>query len=445
MLQEETAMTVGPHLAVADGRPVPTPATKVAPPRASLGRRIRFALGWALLGISAWLGVSWLLSPSLWHITSSQAVVNARIMTLHSPIDGTMTQSPPPVGHAVTAGYPLLTIENPLADDSHVEELKTEAESLRQRVAALKKEHEGLEALKRRLAGNVRKYKAAAVRRLQRRLEEAKALAEAADAFARHRRYKREQEEALARGNSVSRQEIVTAQLAADAAHSKAEQAQAVVRRLGDELEAVRLGLLLGPGEAGNDVPYSQQRIHDLEIRQHDITAKVVEFTARAAQVRRQLQIETERLGQHKRAVLKAPIDGVVWRRPLQAGSPVTRQTPVLQLLDASDIFVDAVVPVKSVGDIRPGDPVVIQLIGTREEVPGIVQDVLGRVALGEDRALAAQVPKLGKGEVHVLVAFDGGPPGRDHFHPYHIGQPVEVRFGQRAGFFKGLFNLVVP
>jgi multidrug resistance efflux pump len=431
--------------AAADGRPVPTPSANGAPPRPFLGRRIRFALGWALLGISVWLGVSWLLSPGLWHVTSSQAVVNARIMTLHSPIDGTMAQSPPPVGHAVTAGSPLLTIKNTLADDSHVEELKTEAASLRQRVAALKKEREGLEALKGRLAGNVRQYKAAAVRRLERRLEEAKALAEAADAFARHRRYKRDQEEILARGSSVSRQDMVTARLADDAAHSKAAQAQAVVRRLADDLEALRQGLCLGPGDAGNDVPYSQQRIDDLEIRQHDITAKIEEFAARAAQVRRQLQIETERLGQHQRAVLKAPIDGVVWRRPLKAGSPVTRQTPVLQLLDASDIFVDAVVPAKSVGEIRPGDPVVIQVIGTREEVPGTVQDVLGRVALAEDRALAAQVPKLGKGEVHVLVTFDGGPPNRDRFHPYHIGQPVEVRFTQRAGFFKGLFNLVVP
>jgi multidrug resistance efflux pump len=140
-------MTVGPQLAAADGRPDQTPAAKETPPRASRGRRIRFALGWALLGISGWLGVSWLLSPSLWNITSSQAVVNARIMTLYSPIDGTMAQSPPPVGQAVAAGSPLLTIENPLADDSHLEELKTEAVSLRQRVAALKKQHEGLEAL----------------------------------------------------------------------------------------------------------------------------------------------------------------------------------------------------------------------------------------------------------------------------------------------------------
>jgi multidrug resistance efflux pump len=389
--------------------------------------------------------VSWLLSPALWSITSSQAVVNARIMTLHSPIDGTMAESPPHVGQAVTAGSPLLRVENPLADNSHLEELKTEAASLDERVAALKRQHEELGALKDRLGGNVRKFQTAAVRRLESRLEEARAVAVAADAFAQQRRYKREQAERMARVDTAAAEEAVTARLADDAARSRAAEAQAAVRRLSDELEALRLGLYLGLGDGGNDVPYSVQRIHDLEIRQHDIIAKVEELTVRAAQVRRQVEIETERVGRQKGAVLKAPIDAVVWRRPLTAGSPVTRQTPVVQVLDTSDIFIDALVPAKYVGDIHPGDKVVIRLTATREEVPGTVQDVLGQVALGEDRALAAEVPKLGKGEVHVLVAFDGAPPNRDHFHPYNIGQPVEVRFAHRTGPLRRLVNLVWP
>jgi multidrug resistance efflux pump len=389
--------------------------------------------------------VSWLLSPALWNITSSQAVVNARIMTLHSPIEGTMTESPPPVGQAVAAGSPLLRVENLLVDDSHLEELKTEAASLAERVAALKKQREELEALKGRLGGHVRRYQAAAERRLQTRLDEARASAVAADAFAQQRRYKREQAERLSRGNTVTMEEAITARLADDAARSKAAQAQAGVRHFSDELEALRLGLYPGQGDGGNDVPYSQQRIHDLEIRQLDIIARVEEFSARAAQVRRQLEIETARLGRQQGAVLKAPIDGVVWRRPLTAGSPVTRQTPVLQLLDASDIYVDAVVPAKSVGEIHPGDKVVIRLISTREEVAGAVQDILGQVALGEDRALAAEAPKLCQGEVHVLVAFEGAPPNRDRFHPYNIGQPVEVRFAHRTDPLRRLLNLVLP
>src|SRR5262249_43190270 len=342
-------MSAGTPLIEANGRSNPTPAPEEAPqetPRGpSLRRRIRLGLGLGLLSIAAWLGVSWLLSPALWNITSSQAVVNARIMTLHSPIEGTMAESPPPVGQAVTAGSPLLRVENPLADDSHLEELKTEAASLAQRVTALKKQHEELEALKVRLSGNVRKYQAAAERRLQSRLEEAKAVAEAADAFAQQRRYVREQAERVAQGNAVARQEVVTARLAEDAAWSKTAQAQTVVRHLSDELESLRQGSYRGLADGGNDVPYSQQRIHDLEIRQHDIIAKVEEFTARATEVRRQLKIETERLRRPKSGPLHEPLGSRVCPRPLPDSSPPTPPTPGPQLPDGSRLLRQPLAP----------------------------------------------------------------------------------------------------
>ena len=54
-------MTVKPPLTGAEGPPSPTPAPKEAPRGSSLGRRIRLGLGWGLLCVAVWLGVSWLL------------------------------------------------------------------------------------------------------------------------------------------------------------------------------------------------------------------------------------------------------------------------------------------------------------------------------------------------------------------------------------------------
>ncbi len=422
-------------------------ASPDAPPRgALLRRRIRIGLGLGLLGVSGWLALSWLLSPSIWNITSSQAVVNARIMILYSPIEGTIEKPPPAVGRAVGAESYLVEIHNPLVDNSRREELKTEAASLEERVAALKKQHEVLEGLKNKLADSARRYQEAAIRRLEKQIEEAKSTASAADAFLQQRRYKSEQANKLYRERGgVSQAELVTARLAAEAAQNKADQAHLTVRRLNDELESIRKGNYIGPGDGRNDVPYSMQRMHEIAIRQQDIQAKIQEFAARGAQVQKQLHIEDERLERQSCCRLKAPIDGIVWRRPLASGSTVTRQTPVLELLDASDIFVDALVSEKHFGDIHPGDKVVIKLIGSHAEVPGTVRDVLGKVALADDHTLAAEVPKLGKHEIHVIVTFDDGPPRSNNFHPYHIGQPVEVRFTSSANFLKQLWNLVSP
>jgi multidrug resistance efflux pump len=410
-----------------------------------LRRRIRLALGAVLLLLAAWLTVSWLTAPSVWYVTSTQAVVNARILTVYAPIEGTVTEAPPAVGKAVTAGSPLVEVENPLVDNSHLEELRTEAASLDGRVAALQKQHELLEGLKERLTASTRNYHEAAVLRLGRQVEEARAVAAAADALLRQRQYKRDQLRRNGADKGLSQLELVTIHLAAEAAQSKADQARAAAQRLQEELESARKGHYSGPGNAGNDLPYSQQRAHEIDIRQHDLQARVQEFTARASQVRTQLRLETERLKRQGRWCGKAPIDGVVWRRPCPAGSTVTRQTAVAQVLDASDIFVDALVSEKHFGDIRPGDPVVVKLIGSHAEVPGEVRDVLGKVALAEDRALAAEVPKLGKHEIHVIVGFADGPPRSDNFHPYHIGQPVEVRFPSSAGPLRRLWGMVRP
>jgi multidrug resistance efflux pump len=424
-----------------------TEAKPNAPSRgALLRRRIRVGLGMGVLCVSGWVLFSWLISPSIWSITSSQALVNARIMTLYSPIEGTIAAPPPAVGKAVSSGSYLVEITNPRVDNSKHAELKTEAAAISERVAALKKQHEVLQTLKDKLADSARRYQAAAIRRLEKQVEEAKSTAASADAFLQQRRYKKDQMSKLySERGGVSQSEMVTAKLAAEAAQNKAEQAHSAVHRLTDALESVRKGNYIGPGDGRNDVPYSVQRMHDIDIRQQDIQAKIQEFEAHSAQIQKQLRIEDERVERQGRCELKAPIDGVVWRRPLAAGATVTRQAPVLELLDASDIFVDALVSEKHFGDIRPGDKVVVRLIGSHAEVAGTVRDVLGKVALADDKTLAAEVPKLGKHEIHVIVTFDDGPPRSDNFHPYHIGQPVEVRFTTSATFLKQMWNLVAP
>ena len=79
------------------------------PSRWHVGRFLRFLIGAGLLGLPAWF-----MMPGLWTITSAQAVVNAHVITLTSPIEGVVTMPPPPLGHLVAQGSELLRIESPL-------------------------------------------------------------------------------------------------------------------------------------------------------------------------------------------------------------------------------------------------------------------------------------------------------------------------------------------
>lgn len=109
-----------------------------APSRWHVGRFLRFLIGAGLLGLPAWF-----LMPGLWTITSAQAVVNAHVITLTSPIEGVVTMPPPPLGHLVAQGSELLQIDSPLVDAGKIEDLKTELASLAGRVAAVRQHRAG--------------------------------------------------------------------------------------------------------------------------------------------------------------------------------------------------------------------------------------------------------------------------------------------------------------
>jgi hypothetical protein len=106
---------------------------------------------------------------------------------------------------------------------------------------------------------------------------------------------------------------------------------------------------------------------------------------------------------------------------------------------------VDALVNERYFGAAQPGDEVVIGLIGSHEEVPGVVKEVLGQVMLGEDRSLAAEALHPGAHEIHLIVAFANGSPTADHFHLYHIGQPAKIRYANGVGLWKRLKDMVSP
>ena len=411
----------------------------------SVKRAVRMLLGGALLSVAGVLGIAWLRTPSLWTITSTQAVVNAPIRILHSPIEGIVMSQPPEVGKSLTAGAALFTIENPLVDSGHLEELKTEATALSERVSALQAQDEALAGLKASLVASARRHQEAVVRRLKRQVEEARSAAAAADAFCKQRDYKREQTARLAGDNAASQLEVVTARLAQDVALNKATLAHFMLDHLGEELEGVQAGTLSGFGDGRNDVPYSQQRAHEIALHQHEIAAKIREHAARCAQVQKQVHIEQERLNRQSRFVVTAPAAGIVWRQPVAAGTCITRQTDLLELLDGAEVFVDALVNERYFGDIHPGDPVMVKLIGSHAEVSGSVKAVLGRVAPADHHLLAADLPEPGRHEIRLMVALDESPAASAGFYANHIGQPVEIRFTNNVGVLRRLWDLVSP
>ena len=88
--------------------------------RLRLGSWIRRLLAAALVGIAIW----WMVLPLFFPVTN-QAVVNARLVQIRAPIDGTPVEFPHDLGDRIAAREMLARIVNPLADTTTLSHLKT--------------------------------------------------------------------------------------------------------------------------------------------------------------------------------------------------------------------------------------------------------------------------------------------------------------------------------
>lgn len=404
--------------------PVPDSRTTEAPAKSRAGRFFRVLIGLGFLGLPAWF-----FTPGIWTITSTQAIVNAELVTLTSPIEGVVTHEPPPLGQFVTKGSSLLQIQGLTADHKYLDGLKAEAATAASRIAAIKDHRAKTESLKHELETGFGKYKDSMVQRLTHELAEAKSEADAAEVMLRQRESEENEETAIARRSMGSQRELNQARFTTEVARRNLERARTAVARLADQLESMKMGVFTGPGDSRNDVPYSRQKIDDLTVGQLADDERIQEERARLAQLEHQIQTESSLAQRRSGYDLKAPGDGIVWRHHVTSDSSVTPQSSLLQLLLASSIFVDASLPEKFADDIGPGDKVMVRPMGSNLEVRGTVRYLIGEDAREKDDTLAARTPELGRHEVHVIIDLEQDFAGSPDFNQCFIGRRVEVRF----------------
>jgi hypothetical protein len=249
----------------------------------------------------------------------------------------------------------------------------------------------------------------------------------------------------LASSGGGSDSDRVLSHYAAEAAELNVVKAEHNVNRLEFELGCARRGVFVGQGDNRTDVPYPLQRLHEVQLRRLSLDPRLAELSARLPQLERQIRVAEERreLAAAARTV-KACRQGLVWHSQVGNGSHVGDNEELLQLIEPSEIFIDAVVPERCLRVIHPGDKVIIRRIGTNEETSGTVKAVLGRTMAWDEKLLVAAVPKVGPREVHVVVSFDDRPDKLD-FRNSLVGQPVEVLFGGPIDYVRQLVAGVLP
>lgn len=405
------------------------------------GRYLRAGIGVALLG----LGAAVYLPHALYTI-SDQAVINARTVSLITPIEGVVARRLPEDGTFVATGDVLTVIENRAVDRSREQHLQSELHGLEQRLAALVDTDAELAQLSTALSGDLKAFRKASVARLETMVREAGADADSARAAAREASREAGRKRQLVAGGVVSVAAAEASEDRAARAAAEAERATLHVQRLSQELEAARKGMYLL--EARNDVPYTRQRIDELAVRRIDIAAQRRELTARREATELALQAERNRLSLMARTEVVAPIDGIVWRPQISAGTWVAPSSPLVTLIDCRTRFVSVRLPGRSFERLQPGTGATIRVLGADRTESAVVQDVRGMGAKEQQDRLAAPIPELNQGELIAILTLHSNATATEGRAFCDVGRRVEVTLdggAERPGWLARLTGLVSP
>ncbi len=402
-------------------------------------RRVRVTIGIALVVFGAFL-----LAPHFVYYTSIDAIVNAHLMSIHTPIDGVIEGRVVGPRQTLKKGDLVATVRNERVNRSFLGELTTERESLTRRVAALSEQIAGLEHLQAELGQRRRAFQLATVSDLQAARGEQHAALQAQQAVLHGKERVLQRREQLLRTGHGSQQAYDEALAERDYARAVAEGIEQTIRRLELQKQNADDGIFLGMGR--NDVPYDRQRSDEIEMQILDLTARRAEQQTRVAEIGRQIAVEEARLEQAGEVTLTAPADAVVWRVLVQRDKAVQIGSEIAQLLDCRTSFIDALVADSRFETINIGDEVSYRLVGSLEFRTGRVVALRGVSATAEDRTLAAKLDAPRLNQFHVLIEPDAVDVRADTASYCQVGRHVEVRLPQRLnpwGPFKALWDVV--
>ncbi|MBP0445281.1 HlyD family efflux transporter periplasmic adaptor subunit [Roseomonas sp. SSH11] len=319
--------------------------------------------------------------------TSTDATVNAQVVTIRSPIDGDLTLNLRTLGMRVGANQLIGTVRDPRPDETRLLELQRNQTTLTSDRDRIRDIIARLDASRGVFERQAAAYVEGRVDQLEARLAETRALQQAAEARAR------EASATLQRGTELNRSGIQTAaelsrvRSAYEVATQDVEAARQRARYLTVELAAARQGISLG--DSYSDMPYSRQRLREIDLRVAELTAEANEREQRLKTLAEQIDAERVRLGRFQEARLVSPSPGILWEIMAANQEYVRRAQDVVRMVDCSTAIVTASVRETVYNGLRVGDPAQFRLLGDGRVFQATVARLAGSGASSIYRNLA--------------------------------------------------------
>jgi multidrug resistance efflux pump len=378
----------------------------------------------SLIGLVVVIAVGWMPVRALLETSSTEAVINARLITLRAPIEGQVGPiAAIAAGSEVQPGAALISVANPRADRGRLDDLRRLVDELESDIKTLIVRRADLAALHRDLSEQTRAFSAARLGQLEARIAELGSDTAAAEAKLE------EAQQALTRARTLDAAGSGT-RVSLERTRRDATVAEQTLLALGHrrtaldvELAALKKGIYVG--DSYNDRPQSLQRADDITLRLNELGADIDHRQARLALLRTELAGETERYSNRSAASLASPVRGSVWEIMTAPGESVARGQDLVRLLDCSGLVVTATVGETAYNHLRIGDPARFRFRGESKDYEGRIMGLTGVATAAAN--LAIQPSALAKEPYRVTVAI----PELAKSAQCDVGRTGRVTFGK--------------
>jgi multidrug resistance efflux pump len=298
----------------------------------------------SIAALAAAFALGWVPIQQMFISTSTEAVVNAALISLRAPISGWLSPDlrrfEP--GMEVHAGESIFTIRNALSDRGRLDQLKQEVANTQSSLMALNAKHDALEKKRSELVELGARYKQGRVQALERQVAGLEAQIEAAQA--RQREITRD----FVRKTSLFSKGVVSEQNLDEARRDEAVAGQNIIQ-LNEQRNAAQVALKFARegvfiSDGYNDTPVSVQGLLDVDVELAGINASIKGALHQLKSERENLAAEQGRQTGLSVAEVRSAVTGRVWDAQVAAGEHVNAGQILFRVLDCRTSHVTATV-----------------------------------------------------------------------------------------------------
>lgn len=363
----------------------------------------------SVLGVALVVTVGWMPAQRLLQVSSSEAVVNARVVTVRAPIAGVVGANAADleVGANLKTGMPLVTVSNPRADRDRLSEATDRLERLLEDRAAIDAKLGTLNQLRANLQTQLVTFRDNRIRQIEAQIAEADARIAAAEARQVQARAQQARLASLEGDGVTTTSSLESATSEATVADVTVDQERAARRSLVIERDALKAGTYLGDGY--NDQPRSAQRLDEIDETIASLKADAAAGDARIVRAKEDVAREHRSYDLKHEAVLDSPVAGRVWQVLTSPGEQVVAGQELVSLVDCSQTVVTAAVSEAVYNSLSLGSPATFTFREGGAPLEGKVVQLSGMAAASSNFAIVPSALQKQPYRVTVAVANASG------------------------------------